>query len=77
MPLLGGAMEHPGLITFNSEQLLSKESEDSPRRQRGFASTQVHELRRRLEDRDDRHDEPDRGDLPERDGRRAGSHGTC
>jgi len=44
VPLFGGAMEHPGLVTFNSELLLSKEDEDSPRRQRGFANTQVHEL---------------------------------
>lgn len=44
VPLFGGAMEHPGLITFNSEMLLSKEAEDTPMRQRGFASTQVHEL---------------------------------
>jgi alanyl aminopeptidase len=44
VPLFGGAMEHPGLITFNSESLLSKPSEDTPGRQRGFSSTQVHEL---------------------------------
>jgi alanyl aminopeptidase len=44
VPLFNGAMEHPGLITFNSEMLLSKEGEDTPMRQRGFASTQVHEL---------------------------------
>jgi alanyl aminopeptidase len=44
VPLFGGAMEHPGLITFNSEMLLVKEGEDTPGRQRGFAGTQVHEL---------------------------------
>jgi len=44
VPLFGGAMEHPGLVTFNSELLLAKEGEDTPGRQRGFAGTQVHEL---------------------------------
>ncbi|WP_224247707.1 M1 family metallopeptidase [Hyalangium gracile] len=44
VPLFNGAMEHPGLITFNSERLLAKEGEDSAQRQRGFAGTQVHEL---------------------------------
>jgi cytosol alanyl aminopeptidase len=44
VPLFGGAMEHPGLVTFNSELLLAKVSEDTPGRQRGFAGTQVHEL---------------------------------
>ncbi|MBN1206667.1 MAG: M1 family metallopeptidase [Myxococcaceae bacterium] len=44
VPLFGGAMEHPGLVTFNSELLLSKPAEDTPGRQRGFAGTQVHEL---------------------------------
>ncbi|WP_224372888.1 M1 family metallopeptidase [Hyalangium versicolor] len=44
VPLLGGAMEHPGLVTFNSEMILAKESEDSTERQRDFADTQVHEL---------------------------------
>jgi alanyl aminopeptidase len=44
VPLFGGAMEHPGLVTFNSELLLAKESEDTPGRQRAFAGTQVHEL---------------------------------
>jgi alanyl aminopeptidase len=44
VPLFGGAMEHPGLVTFNSELLLSKPGEDTIGRQRGFAATQVHEL---------------------------------
>ncbi|WP_164012326.1 M1 family metallopeptidase [Pyxidicoccus trucidator] len=44
VPLLGGAMEHPGLVTFNSRLLLSKPEEDTLGRQRGFARTQVHEL---------------------------------
>ncbi|GHG78500.1 M1 family metallopeptidase [Comamonas sp. JC664] len=44
VPLLGGAMEHPGLVTFNSRFMLSKPAEDSLGRQRAFSETQVHEL---------------------------------
>jgi alanyl aminopeptidase len=44
VPLFRGAMEHPGLITFNSEMVLAKEDEDTPGRQRNFSDTQVHEL---------------------------------
>ncbi|WP_163991341.1 M1 family metallopeptidase [Pyxidicoccus caerfyrddinensis] len=44
VPLLGGAMEHPGLVTFNSRLILSKLDEDTPGRQRAFSNTQVHEL---------------------------------
>jgi alanyl aminopeptidase len=44
VPLLGGAMEHPGLVTFNSRLMLSKPEEDTLGRQRGFSATQVHEL---------------------------------
>jgi alanyl aminopeptidase len=44
VPLLGGAMEHPGLVTFNSELALAKPHEDTISRQRAFASVQVHEL---------------------------------
>jgi len=44
VPLLGGAMEHPGLVTFNSRLMLAKPEQDSIGRQRGFAETQVHEL---------------------------------
>jgi alanyl aminopeptidase len=44
VPLLGGAMEHPGLVTFNSRLMLSKPEEDTLGRQRGFSNTQVHEL---------------------------------
>jgi alanyl aminopeptidase len=44
VPLLGGAMEHPGLVTFNSQLMLSKPEEDSIGRQRAFSETQVHEL---------------------------------
>lgn len=41
---LSGAMEHPGLVTFNSELLLAKEAEDTLQRQRRFYAVQVHEL---------------------------------
>ncbi|ATB51198.1 M1 family metallopeptidase [Corallococcus macrosporus] len=44
VPLLGGAMEHPGLVTFNSRLILAKPEEDSLGRQRAFSDTQVHEL---------------------------------
>jgi cytosol alanyl aminopeptidase len=44
VPLLGGAMEHPGLVTFNSELLLARPAEDSVEHQRDFAEVQVHEL---------------------------------
>jgi cytosol alanyl aminopeptidase len=44
VPLLNGAMEHPGLVTFNSELLLAKPAEDSVEHQRQFAEVQVHEL---------------------------------
>ena len=44
VPLLGGAMEHPGLVTFNSEMVLIKPSEDTTVHQRAFSETQVHEL---------------------------------
>ncbi|HEX8701834.1 MAG TPA: M1 family metallopeptidase [Myxococcaceae bacterium] len=44
VPLLNGAMEHPGLITFNSELVLAKPKEDTLGRQRAFSSVQVHEL---------------------------------
>ncbi|WP_395853583.1 M1 family metallopeptidase [Cystobacter fuscus] len=44
IPLFGGAMENPGLVTFNSELMLSREEEDSVERQRAFYATQAHEL---------------------------------
>lgn len=44
VPLLGGAMEHPGLVTFNSRTMLARPAEDSLNRQRRFSETQVHEL---------------------------------
>ncbi|XXF77819.1 M1 family metallopeptidase [Myxococcaceae bacterium GXIMD 01537] len=44
VPMMGGAMEHPGLVTFNAHLMLAREGEDTVRRQRGFSETQVHEL---------------------------------
>ncbi|MGZ3457057.1 MAG: M1 family metallopeptidase [Archangium sp.] len=44
VPLFGGAMENPGLVTFNSGLILSKPSEDSIDRQRRFYNVQMHEL---------------------------------
>ncbi|RKG52807.1 M1 family peptidase [Corallococcus sp. AB011P] len=44
VPLMGGAMENPGLVTFNSRLILAKPEEDAVWRQRAFANVQVHEL---------------------------------
>ena len=44
VPLLGGAMEHPGLVTFNSGSILARPGEDSLGRQRRFYNVQTHEL---------------------------------
>ncbi|RKG82791.1 M1 family metallopeptidase [Corallococcus terminator] len=44
VPLMGGAMENPGLVTFNSRLILSRPEDDSVGRQRAFANVQVHEL---------------------------------
>ncbi|WP_043431566.1 M1 family metallopeptidase [Cystobacter fuscus] len=44
VPLFQGAMENPGLVTFNSELMLAREEEDSVERQRSFYETQAHEL---------------------------------
>ncbi|MCY1020411.1 M1 family metallopeptidase [Pyxidicoccus sp. MSG2] len=40
----GGAMEHPGLITFGAQSMLGPVEGDSLWRQRAFAETQAHEL---------------------------------
>ncbi|WP_338863984.1 M1 family metallopeptidase [Myxococcus stipitatus] len=40
----GGAMEHPGLITFSASLMLSTPQDDSVARQRVFTETQAHEL---------------------------------
>ncbi|TQF12306.1 M1 family metallopeptidase [Myxococcus llanfairpwllgwyngyllgogerychwyrndrobwllllantysiliogogogochensis] len=42
--LLGGAMEHPGLVTFGAPLVLAEPGKDTVWRQRGFAETQAHEL---------------------------------
>jgi len=44
VPLLGGAMEHPGLVTFNTRLILEGAAADSVEWKREFYSTQVHEL---------------------------------
>ena len=44
IPLFRGAMEHPGLVTFNTELILSLEKEDTLNRRRGFYNVQTHEL---------------------------------
>jgi alanyl aminopeptidase len=44
VPLLPGAMENPGLVTYDSELLLARADEDSVERQRQFYDTQAHEL---------------------------------
>ncbi|MBZ4331034.1 M1 family metallopeptidase [Corallococcus sp. AS-1-12] len=44
VPLMPGAMENPGLVTFNSRLALAKPEEDAVWRQRAFANVQVHEL---------------------------------
>jgi len=44
VPLFGQAMENPGLITFNLTSILSKSSEDSIQRQRGYTRGAVHEI---------------------------------
>jgi alanyl aminopeptidase len=41
----GGAMENPGLVTYDSELILAPpQGEDTPQRQRGYASVAAHEL---------------------------------
>jgi cytosol alanyl aminopeptidase len=44
VPLLGGAMENPGLVTFNSGLILSPPEEESVEWRRRFYGVQVHEL---------------------------------
>jgi alanyl aminopeptidase len=44
VPLFGGAMENPGLITYAQTIILSKPAEDSVDRQRSYASTAAHEM---------------------------------
>ena len=44
VPLFGGAMENPGLVTYASELILSPPKSDSIGRQRGYFITAAHEL---------------------------------
>jgi cytosol alanyl aminopeptidase len=40
----GGAMENPGLITYDQDIILAKPDQDSPQRQRTYAQIAIHEL---------------------------------
>jgi alanyl aminopeptidase len=44
VPLFGGAMENPGLITYGQSLILARPSEDSIERQRVYASVSAHEM---------------------------------
>ena len=44
VPLFGGAMENPGLVTYASELILSPPKSDSIGRQRGYFNVASHEL---------------------------------
>jgi alanyl aminopeptidase len=44
VPLFGGAMENPGLITYAQTLILAPPGEDDLRRQRGYAETAAHEM---------------------------------
>jgi aminopeptidase N len=44
IPLAGFAMEHPGLVTYSAQMLLSKPELDTLNRKRGYASVAAHEL---------------------------------
>ena len=44
VPLFGGAMENPGLVTYASELILSPPKSDSISRQRGYFDVAAHEL---------------------------------
>jgi alanyl aminopeptidase len=44
LPVNTGAMENPGLVTYGHQLLLSRVTEDTPGRQRGYAGTCAHEL---------------------------------
>src|SRR6185436_11270763 len=44
LPVNTGAMENPGLVTYGHQLLLSRVAEDTPGRQRGYASVCAHEL---------------------------------
>ena len=44
VPLMGGAMENAGLITFGRRLILTQPEEERPERQRSFATIAAHEL---------------------------------
>ncbi len=44
LPVNAGAMENPGLVTYGHQLMLSRVAEDTPGRQRGYASVCAHEL---------------------------------
>ena len=44
VPLMGGAMENAGLITYAQTLILARPSEDSLERQRSYASVSAHEM---------------------------------
>ena len=44
VPLFGGAMENPGLITYVQSLMLSEPAQDSIERQRGYAGVVAHEM---------------------------------
>ncbi len=44
VPLFGGAMENPGLITYGETLILAKPPEDTIQRQRSYASVAAHEM---------------------------------
>jgi cytosol alanyl aminopeptidase len=44
IPLAGFAMEHPGLVTYGAQILLSKPEQDTLSRKRDYASVAAHEL---------------------------------
>ena len=44
IPKVGYAMEHPGLVTYAQELILSAPEDDTVSRRRGFASVCAHEL---------------------------------
>ena len=45
LPVNTGAMENPGLVTYGHQLMLSRVAEDTPGRQRGYASVCAHASR--------------------------------
>ncbi|HWR49975.1 MAG TPA: M1 family metallopeptidase [Bryobacteraceae bacterium] len=44
VPLFGGAMENPGLITYSLPLIIAKPDDDTVNRQRGYATVAAHEI---------------------------------